>query len=1036
MARPTHRFFVDPVNNRLLSGVNANATGDRVRFFAGDTARVELHLVRLTGDTAFPAEAVSFADWMDAMTSVSLAVGPLETPPTSGTFKVEFDGDLTDPIPATASAATVEDALNDLPSIVSAGGVSVAKVGEFYRVEFDTNPASELTFETSALVPRSTVISSTPTVGGPARLFRIRQVPVALATTWTAVPSASATLETVSAWDGTNSTVRLTIAEARGGSYNLAFKSSAGTTYPFSLIPFDSSGSALAGFVNSSALTETISVRQIGVGIFDISTPVQPFGVGQEGWTVDGSGLDSFVGLVGDLDFNTVEAETLLDGADSVEVAIEVEAVGGSRYFTAYQGTASLLSDLVDNGPLGPVVLDTPLGTDEAAAIYLTQAAAAVLYLSETSASALFLGKSNNLSDLSSPTTARTNLGLGTMAVASTADYLAKADNLSGLANASTARTNLGLGTMATATATDYLAKSGNLSGLASTATARTNLGLGTMATETATNYLAKADNLSGLANTATARTNLGLGTMATQSASTYLTVSAAASTYYLQTNPAGYLTSASLTGYALLNGSSAFSVTGAGIKSVDSSDNFAQLDQGVLNFGNGSTVSGLSVNGSQITFADSTIQTTAGLTISSLSNSATSTLDSTVPTTGQVLSFDGTNLKWVPAGGGGGGGSGTLSLVGSTLYDNATASNVSDLSISGILSANAATVGLGGLTIGLGSGGVLTYSDGTYQSSAGVPEAPINGTTYGRLNGSWSAISSGGGTDLKVYGNATTAGTFTWTKPAGAKYLEIWLFGAGGGGGSGAMQATTAARSGGGGGGGGAYLFASIGADAVSGSVTITVGAKGTGGASQTSVNIGNNGTNGGDSSFGSFFRAFGGLSGSAGTALNGPGGTWVGSMSYHYLTNTGSGGTGNTSQGATASAFNYFSVPSGGGGGGGQVANVVTNVNGGAGGTFSNGGSYSGLLSSVAGGGAGTSTGTAATNGTSAPTGFFSRAGTGGGGGFYRTTFAGGAGGNGGYPGGGGGGGGAVNSGVSGGSGKGGDGANGLVVVVTYCG
>ena len=361
MARPTHRFFVDPANNRLLSGVNANATGDRVRFFAGDTARVELHLVRLTGDTAFPAEAVSFADWLGATTSVSLAVGPLETVPTSGTFKVEFDGDTTDAISATATAAQVEAALNALPSISSIGGVSVAKVGEFYRVEFDAPPPAEFSFDPAALVPRSTVVSSTPTVGGPARLFRIRQVPVALATTWTAVPSASASLETVSAWDGTSSTVRLTIAEARGGSFNLAFKSSGGTTYSFNLIPFDASGSTLAGFVNSSALTETISVRQIGVGIFDISTPVQPFGVGQEGWTVDGSGLDSFVGLVGDLDFNTVEAETLLDGADSVEVAIEVEAVGGSRYFTAYQGTASLLSDLVDNGPLGPVTLDNPL---------------------------------------------------------------------------------------------------------------------------------------------------------------------------------------------------------------------------------------------------------------------------------------------------------------------------------------------------------------------------------------------------------------------------------------------------------------------------------------------------------------------------------------------------------------------------------------------------------------------------------------------------------------------------------------------------
>ena len=529
MARPTHRLFIDPANNRLLTGVNANGSGDRLRFFAGDTARVELHLVRLTGDSAFPAEAVSFADWLDAAASVSLAVGPLETEPTSGTYRVEFDGDLSDPIAASASASAVEAALNDIPSVASLGGVAVAKVGEFYRVEFDSPPPEEFTFDASALVPRSTVVTSTPTVGGAARLFRIRQVPVALATTWTAVPSASASLSVVSAWNGTSSTVRLTIAEARGGSFNLNFKSVAGINYPFNLIPSDASGTSLAGFLNpeASTLGGTVSVRQIGVGVFDISTPVQPFGVGSDGWTVDGSGLDSFVGLVGDLDFNTVEAETLLDGADSVEVTVEVEAVGGGRYFTAYQDRADLAADLVDNGPLGPVLLDTPLGTAEAASLYVTQAFAAANYLTALTGAGLFLSKSLNLSDIPSPSTARANLGLGSMATESASDFLSKAGNLSGLGSPSVARSNLGLGSMATASATDYLAKADNLSGLASTSTARTNLGLGTMATETATNYLAKSGNLSGLADTATARTNLGLGTASTQAISAFAAAAA-----------------------------------------------------------------------------------------------------------------------------------------------------------------------------------------------------------------------------------------------------------------------------------------------------------------------------------------------------------------------------------------------------------------------------------------------------------------------------------------------------------------------------
>jgi hypothetical protein len=119
----------------------------------------------------------------------------------------------------------------------------------------------------------------------------------------------------------------------------------------------------------------------------------------------------------------------------------------------------------------------------------------------------------NNLSDISSPSAARTNLGLGTAATTAATAYataaqgtkadaaLAAANNLSDLANAATARTNLGLGTAATTAASNYATaaqgtlasgaaqKASNLSDLASPSAARTSLGLGTAATTAATAY-------------------------------------------------------------------------------------------------------------------------------------------------------------------------------------------------------------------------------------------------------------------------------------------------------------------------------------------------------------------------------------------------------------------------------------------------------------------------------------------------------------------------------------------------------------------
>lgn len=168
-----------------------------------------------------------------------------------------------------------------------------------------------------------------------------------------------------------------------------------------------------------------------------------------------------------------------------------------------------------------------------------------------------------------------------------------------------------------------------------------------------------------------------------------------------------------------------------------------------------------------------------------------------------------------------------------------------------------------------------------------------------------------------------------TWTKPAGLVSVEVQLFSSGGGGGSGTVGAAGTIRYAGASGATGCGIISKFRSADLPSSVTITVGAGGTGGAASSNT-VTNTGGTGGTTSFGTLLSLAGGI---GGTNTNTPAALFTTSTfellaGFNGVPANASGGAG----GVGVSSPHLLPTPSSGSAGG--ISSTNTSFNGGAGG------------------------------------------------------------------------------------------------------
>lgn len=354
-------LWINSETNSLLPSWNAFGTATIPSIKQGDSAKVEIHWIKSDQSGNFTSEVA-----MSPTSTLKLAVGSISGIPTEGYFTYNYQGDtvqipydadvtsfppLNPPVGFVYVEKNANTLINSLPSIVAAGGVIVTIVNQrTLRIVFNNFGIRALSSCDSTTLRPSTNISVTRINTGGAtskevQHLRPKVLPIAYTDSFSASPSPVISITNID-----SITKRISITpQPKFGTFTIS-----NGTLTTGVLSINASASDIISALTSaniSSSTRLYSVAKSG----DYSWDVYRTSGTAETLTVTDSGMIGFESKFGVIDFNTIELEDYLDGAEKANATIEVEYSDGNIKHTLYQGTVSIVNDLIENSVYSPI---------------------------------------------------------------------------------------------------------------------------------------------------------------------------------------------------------------------------------------------------------------------------------------------------------------------------------------------------------------------------------------------------------------------------------------------------------------------------------------------------------------------------------------------------------------------------------------------------------------------------------------------------------------------------------------------------------